>query len=137
MKKNTLLLFPILVVLLGFSCKRNAELERFEDFYVRFLQDSAYQLQHVLFPLEGIPDNALGSGADLQNFRWEKSNWEIHKPIDFKTSDYTQELRTFGDELVIERITHESGDYGMLRRFARIDKEWMLIYYAGLNPIQK
>ena len=31
--------------------------EDFVAFYERFLQDSLYQMEHINFPLEGIPDN--------------------------------------------------------------------------------
>jgi hypothetical protein len=37
---------------------------------------------------------------------------------------------------MVERIVHQSGEYGMMRRFARLGGQWYLIYYAGLNSIE-
>ena len=61
-----LILFSITLTLL--SCKQKEAAsealgdtlpEDFVTFYERFLQDSLYQMEHINFPLEGIPDNAL------------------------------------------------------------------------------
>lgn len=109
----------------------------FQAFYEKFHQDSVFQLNHINFPLEGIPDNAGNYEGDLNSFRWEKESWQVHRPIDFEKSGYKQELNTFSDNMVVERIVHESGDYAMMRRFARLGDEWYLIYYAGLNSLNK
>ncbi|MFM8449366.1 MAG: hypothetical protein ACKOAY_04610 [Haliscomenobacter sp.] len=117
--------------------RKEADTTHFEIFYERFHRDSAFQMQHILFPLEGLPDNAYSAGKNLDAFRWEQKDWVIHQPIDFKTSGFKRELQAFNKDLIVERIVHESGDYAMLRRFARINGQWTLIYYAGLNPIQQ
>jgi len=109
----------------------------FSAFYERFHRDSLYQMQHITFPLEGIPDNV----AQLQNaegrFRWTREEWDMHKPIDFSQGEFRQELNLFGDRVVNERIISQDNNYALLRRFARIGEEWYLIYYAGLNPIKQ
>lgn len=128
----------LLCMLPLFACQRKeADTAHFEIFYERFHRDSAFQMQHILFPLEGLPDNAFGSDKNLDGFKWEAKTWVIHQPINFKTSGFKRELKSFGKDLIVERVVHESGDYAMLRRFARINNQWTLIYYAGLNPIQK
>lgn len=111
--------------------------QEFAQFYTHFLQDSAFQMAHISFPLKGMPDNALAKGIDPDTFFWSAEDWKIHRPIDFETSGFKQELASFGDGMVIERIIHESGDYAMLRRFAKLADGWALIYYAGLNPLKK
>ncbi|MCB0639394.1 MAG: hypothetical protein KDC54_22365 [Lewinella sp.] len=104
----------------------------FAIFYERFHTDSLYQLEHITFPLEGLPSNATDVDID---FRWEEGNWKLHKPIDPETSGFHSEFTRLGD-IVIERIVHENGQYGMMRRFAKLnDGEWYLIYYVGLNPL--
>lgn len=106
----------------------------FETFYDRFHTDEAYQLAHIPFPIKGAPDNAANKPGYDENFTWTKENWVINKPIDLKGTQFKRELQSVSDELVVERLIHESGSYGMVRRFAKIDGEWMLIYYQGVNP---
>lgn len=117
------------------TCRRQAEertpADDFSAFYERFLRDSLYQMEHITFPLEGLPSNAAGADAD---FRWQRENWRVHHPID-EQSGFRSEFTRLGD-IVIENIVHESGEYGMMRRFAKLDDgEWHLIYYVGLNPL--
>ncbi len=108
----------------------------FDAFYQRFLTDSLYQMAHIQFPLEGIPNNAQHP-AELEQFRWQKEKWRMHRPFDPDSTGFRSEFSTFGDELIIERIEHESGEYGMERRFTRQGDGWYLIYYAGLNPFEQ
>ncbi len=132
----------LLALLFLAACENNplrneSRKEDFGRFYTRFHQDSTFQLERIVFPLEGMPDNALSRDVNLQTFRWEKENWIIHRPVDFSKGTFKQELAGFGEDLIIERIVHQSGDYALLRRFSRMDGKWMLIYYAGMNPVQK
>ncbi len=108
----------------------------FIDFYERFLADSLYQMEHINFPLEGIPDNALKDNALQADFRWQKDNWIMHRPIQEDSTGFSSTFSQLGP-IIIEEILHESGQYGMLRRFANSGEEWRLIYYAGLNPLQQ
>ncbi|NET37233.1 MAG: DUF4348 domain-containing protein [Cyanothece sp. SIO1E1] len=142
MRTFSLLLFLPFILL---SCKQKeatAEVEGdtlpkdFIAFYERFLQDSLYQMEHINFPLEGIPDNAL-KGDQLQaNFRWQQENWIMHRPIPKDSTGFNSSFSQLGP-IIIEEILHESGQYGMLRRFANDGEDWRLIYYAGLNPLKQ
>lgn len=109
----------------------------FQEFYLRFHQDSAFQMQHITFPLQGIPDNVAKASYYDDSFKFEASNWILNKPIDLKESKFKRSLRTIGDHLIVEQLVHSSGSYGMERRFAKINNEWMLIYYQGINPISQ
>lgn len=135
-----IILFAALLLGMGACREKNSNGEpgeEFAQFYTRFHQDSAFQLAHINFPLKGMPDNALSKGIDPETFFWKREEWQIHLPIDFETSGFKRELASVGDGIVVERILHQSGDYAMLRRFAKLGDEWYLIYYAGLNPISK
>ncbi len=43
----------------------------FMDFYMNFHQDSLYQMEHIQFPLRGMPSMALEMSQDsINDFRW-------------------------------------------------------------------
>ena len=105
----------------------------FDAFYERFLTDSGYQLEHIQFPVEGLPPNP---DMEIDDFYWLKSDWQIQKKIDPEATGFRSRFEHVSDGFVIEIIQHESGKYAMERRFARLsENEWMLIYYAALHPI--
>lgn len=138
-------LFILMLILLGTACQDRSstklglgpELADFQEFYEQFHQDSLYQVQHITFPLQGIPDNAANNPNYQEgSFRWESSSWKMNKPIDLDEHGFSRKLQAVGDNMIIETLMHSSGQYGLQRRFAKMEEEWMLIYYAGLNPIQ-
>lgn len=108
----------------------------FREFYKRFHQDSLYQIEHIIFPLEGLPDNADSINFVKNDFRWKLENWKMHRPFDFEFSDFKRQLEPISDQLVVERIVHQTGQMGMMRRFSRLGDDWYLIYYAGMNRIK-
>ena len=136
-------------LLLFFACKNqpaentstdtpNNELpEGFSAFYQQFHHDSAFQMNHIIFPLEGIPNNADQETIQADTFRWQKETWSLMRPVDYQMSEYQRDFIPLTDELVMERIIHKGGQFGMVRRFAIISDEWHLIYYAGVNRLAK
>lgn len=108
----------------------------FIQFYDRFHSDSAYQMEHIVFPLEGIPAG-LEDGVIPENFSWQKEDWKLHKLFDGSDGKFVQTLDEVGNALVIDQIKDAAGDYGMQRRFAKMGDEWFLIYYAGINALVK
>ncbi len=133
--------FVLLVVLILLAaCSQYAgksPQEAFEEFYKRFHEDTDYQIAHITFPLEGLPSHADVETITTNDFKWEKEDWEVHRPFNFENSDFVREVIPFGDDLMVEKIIHKSGEYGTIRRFARLGEEWYLIYYAGLNRIEQ
>lgn len=94
-------------------------------------------MEHIVFPLQGIPDNADEATINAGDHKWEKETWSLMKPVDYQMSEYERQFIPLTDEMVMERVLHKNGQYGMVRRFAVIGDEWNLIYYAGLNRIAK
>lgn len=139
MKSKFNLFFGTFVILvMALSCRpKKADYSDFNQFYDKFLQDSLFQVQHINFPLDGLPDNAVAYGDSVREFRWTAENWRMHRPIDFEKTKFEQNFETLGEELIIENIIDPTAGYGMLRRWAKIGGEWSLIYYVGLNPIQE
>lgn len=136
MIRNLCFFLLALAALSACRSRAKADFSDFAVFYEKFHQDSAFQMAHIQFPMQGLPDNADSATLASNTFRWEPSNWKINKPIDFEKSGFSQQVQPLGDGLVIEKIVHESGKYAMLRRFAKLDDQWYLIYYAGLNPVE-
>ncbi len=125
---------------LGMGCRqrpaRQNASESFAEFYAQFHADSIYQMEHIPFPIGGMPSFTNSDLAQMPDFQWTAENWRLHRPLESK--EFTREFTQLGDGLVEEQILHQSGRFGMLRRFARMgDGEWYLIYFADLNPIRQ
>lgn len=144
--KNILAIFCLLGGL--YACQSAAESESgnqlqvpeelpqsFADFYDRFLTDSIYQMEHILFPLQGLPDKADSATIAGNSFRWQLEDWKLHGPIS-ANSDFSVTFRPLSETIIQENIRHESGVYAMERRYAEFDDGWYLIYYAGLNSVE-
>lgn len=108
----------------------------FWGFYTQFHEDSAFQVNHINFPLAGIPTN-IDSTTDISNFVWQRNDWQIHRPINNESGDFNQYFSTIGDKIVVENIQQKSSGFGMQRRFVRSGDSWNLIYYAGMNALSK
>ena len=103
----------------------------FRSFYDKFLRDSSFQMQSIDFPLNGLPN--LSEVEDYENFKWQEENWIIHKPLNDPNNEFLVETETLGASLVIETISHKSGSFQMVRRFAKTTDGWKLIYFQDLN----
>ncbi len=110
----------------------DTSLEDFEVFYERFHTDSIFQIEHIQWPLEGLPAHS-DTLSNPARFRWQQENWVLHKPFNDALTGFSKSLSSMGEGLMVEKIVHEEGGFHMERRFAKIDDEWKLIYYAALN----
>jgi len=108
------------------------ESEEFKDFYDKFGKDSLFQLEHTVFPLEGMRRPLDSLDVADPSFRWEKEDWVMHKTYDDMEGTFSREFIDMGG-LVIERISDESGKYTMERRFGKLSDGWNLIYYRELG----
>lgn len=103
--------------------------EDFNDFYDRFHSDSIYQMQHIIFPLEGIPaEDSLRS----EQFRWTVEDWRLHRPFDDMGGTFTRSLYDI-NSVIIEKISDQSGAYTMERRWVKMGEEWTMIYYKEMG----
>ncbi len=111
-----------------------ADTNDFDNFYKKFHRDSAFQMEHILFPLQGIPsmvDSAFLASGKMHY--WNEGDWLLHNEIDFENNtDYKRDLKVT-DFLVEERI-FDKNNFFILRRFYFMEGKWMLIYYSDLNP---
>lgn len=109
----------------------------FMDFYMKFHQDSMFQINHIQFPLDGMPAMALELPQDsLNNFVWSEQSWVAHKPFSGNESDYLKEFRVISPNLISEFIIEKQMGYGMERRFSKLGNKWYLIYYMDMNKME-
>ncbi len=135
-----------LFVLLLFSCKQeNAPSttntsaqtsgDDFEAFYQKFHEDSLFQIDHIVFPLDGLPNNVQDSTLSLGKFQWQKEDWIMHKAFDPNDESFIREIDHMSNSLVVESIRMSTGEYGMERRFAKLSNKWFLIHYTAMNKL--
>ncbi|MEZ5057070.1 MAG: hypothetical protein R2879_08535 [Saprospiraceae bacterium] len=108
-------------------------LEDFNAFYMRFHRDTAYQAAHITFPLEGLPANADSLTFSSNDFKWNRSDWKYHQLLD--DEEFTRNFLILNEKMVSESIRLKNSNLGLVRRFAKMDGDWYLIYYAGLNQV--
>lgn len=113
----------------------NAELPAdFAAFYQRFHQDSAYQIAHIAWPLQGN----VGEQIDSTRYRsksntWTPETWRIMR-LNFSPNDYFIQTEMLSAGLIIERIRARSVSFGLERRFAKQPNgEWELIFYSDVQ----
>lgn len=133
---RSILLFASVILLLAGCEKEDKVMKDFQVFYDAFHQDTSFQMEHIIFPLEGIPAGADSIIASKEKYFWQKEDWVCHKPYDFENGEFSHQFIRYSDDLIAERIEHNTGSYGMLRRFAKYDDEWYLIYYAASNRLK-
>ena len=109
----------------------------FAPFYDRFHSDSVYQLEHINFPLQGMPQRIDSTSLATRDFFWEKESWVIQHDFDEKATGFTKTINTISPEMIEETILDKSGQFGILRRFVKLDGEWYLIYFSGLGQRQQ
>lgn len=111
--------------------------EDFIEFFRKFHTDSSYQINHITFPLEGLPNS---SGDTLENssqrFFWQRDGWQIHKPFTDPSHQFAQWYEIYGDRMIEHWVWMKGTNLFLKRRFAKLgtDGEWYLIYYAGMRP---
>lgn len=134
--KSSLLTALVFVTII--SCKQNQEEAKteipadFVEFYELFHTDTIYQVDHIQFPLEGMP--ALTPGSDLEGFKfwWERIGWKMHKPFNDNGGTFHRNFSNFAG-IITESISDDSGQFTMERRFTKMDGEWTLIWYKEMG----
>lgn len=112
------------------------DVEDFNQFYERFHNDTAYQMLHINFPLQGMPQNAAElADEEKLAFRWQKEDWVHHNRI--TNENFKTEFEILDKTLITEYISHKKHNMGMMRRFSKSGDDWNLIYYIAINPLQK
>ncbi|MGA1583049.1 MAG: hypothetical protein ACO4CH_07345 [Saprospiraceae bacterium] len=107
--------------------------ESFQSFYARFHRDENFQLEHILWPLEGLPAMADEQTLRESTFTWKQPDWVPHKLPTEVEGDFPMSFTQLDDGLIVEVIRQGTTDLGIERRWAEVNGKWMLVYYAGTN----
>lgn len=107
--------------------------EDFLNFYEKFHQDSIYQLDHIIFPLQGLPAYADSATMADRSFRFQKEDWVLHKNFNDQDGQFVRTFNKLSEGMMVEQIKNSDNGIGMQRRFAKRGEEWFLIYYAEVN----
>lgn len=136
----------LMILLLIAACKGKSDTEAqdnisevpkelptdFVKFYDQFGGDSLFQLDHIVFPLDG--ERALEDGETKGNttVKWQKEDWKFQRHFDDMGGSFSQEFINFHG-IITDLIQDNTGVYSMTRRFSKIGDEWMLIYYQEMG----
>ncbi|WP_282781826.1 hypothetical protein [Phaeodactylibacter xiamenensis] len=111
--------------------------QEFAAFYDRFHQDSAFQMERILFPLPGLPREADSALIASGLYRWTPDTWTLQRHLNLESSNFKRELIPVSKDLIIEKLVQPEYNLQIERRFSRLEDGWYLIYYAGLNNIPR
>jgi hypothetical protein len=134
--------FYAMVWLVLYSCKVNSPshlpdddipmVNGFKSFYQAFHTDSAFQMHHIQFPLEGEPDQS-DTTAYRETYYRHPDTWIIHKTFNAADTSFERGFKLVDSTLIIEIIKHRSSPLRMERRWSLNDTAWQLVYYAPLR----
>lgn len=110
--------------------------EDFEVFYQRFLNDSAFQMARITFPLKSeVP---LGEEATSdKGYYIKKKDWVLNKPFDAEAQPDVKVSFEDWNGLIIERFVIGSFFYVERHYGLNHKQEWELIYYSGMQEGSK
>jgi hypothetical protein len=110
----------------------------FSAFFDKFHEDSVYQIEHIIFPLEGLPAST-GDGDTLTSLRYfyQKADWKIHRHINDPGKDFDNWFEITDARVIEHWIQMKGTNLHMRRRFAKLEDGWYLIYYQGLRPVDR
>ena len=106
------------------SAKVGIASENFQDFYQRFLTDSAFQMKRVQFPLPG--KRATLETQD-STYQWERSDWIMLKDFDLDSTQFKRNL-TVADTLATDEIYTPGAGFYFKMVFEPIQHKWHLVY---------
>lgn len=111
----------------------NNVVEDFESFFLKFHSDSTFQLNRIIFPLEGkfIGENYNPTKKE-KKFYWKKKEWNFQSDQFTNNEEFKQE-KDVTDTLVKHKIFTEESGFSIERHFKLIKCKWYLIYYSEVN----
>jgi len=105
-------------------------LNNFIEFLDTFNTDSAYQMSHIIFPLEGETRASVEQTDSLIPHKWEKNNWKLHHKFNDFDGIFKRNFLIFDENTIIEKTVGVNGLFKMEKRFAKMKGGWTLIFFS-------
>ena len=105
------------------------ESEIFDSFYLKFHQDTLFQINRIVFPLDGYNLNNENAFNSNSNFKWNRKEWTYHKLIKFDMQ-FKKETTIHGDS-AIEKIYIPNSGFEIIRKFSKVKGKWFLVFYGN------
>ena len=110
----------------------------FVVFFNRFHEDTAYQMEHIIFPLEGLPpSDGVNDTLTTTRYFWQKAEWKKHNHFTDPGQNFENWYEVHNDRIIEHWIQMKGTNLHMRRRFAKLEDGWYLIYYQGLRPTNR
>ena len=95
-------------------------------------------MEHIIFPLEGLPNSEGDLDTVLtQRFFWKREEWKKHNPFTDPSKQFEHWYEVLDERIIEHWVQMKGTNLVIRRRFAKMDDEWFLIYYAGMRPLTK
>ena len=104
----------------------------FLSFYEKYSKDSLFQIEHTVFPIEGVKARHDENEMIDPDFRWTQENWVFQKEFDDMNGAFTREFYNLNG-VIVEKIADKSENFTMERRFGNLSSGWHLIYYREMG----
>src|SRR5687768_182524 len=106
----------------------------FVSFYDKFHTDSQFQMDHIIFPLEGLPSSIEDIDTlPTERFFWQREDWKKHNHFTDPSGQFEHWFEVRGDRIIEHWVQMKGTNLVMKRRFAKMEEDWYLIYYAGMK----
>ena len=109
----------------------------FVEFYDRFHTDSQFQMDHIVFPLEGLPNSGAEPDTVMpERYFWQREDWKLHNHFTDPSGQFEHWFIVKDPRIIEHWVSMKGTNLKMLRRFAKLDDDWHLIYYIGMRPLK-
>lgn len=110
--------------------------EEFDLFYIKFYQDSIFQISRICFPVGGVIKYwNENNDPNIIIEKWQESKMPIisSKETLLKHYNNIESSITKADSMVIEKHWIENSGFSIERRYKLIYNKWYLVYYDLFN----
>lgn len=144
--KTIKIILSVVALCFIFACKsnqgasKNADIEDFAKFRIKFYSDSIFQVSRIIFPLPGADSDIIYGDEKVEDQEnenyliennklfWKKKSWKfIETPVENKEFAVTIEKV---DSVMREQIRSRETDLVITLEFSVVDNKWMLSYYS-------
>lgn len=102
----------------------------FYPFYDQFHTDSSFQMNSIVWPLNGIAQSSDTTKL-AEKVLWTKNDWTIHTPFDSHEGTFERVFTNY-QGIITEQISANQGLFTLEKKYTKLRGKWHLIYYQEL-----